>query len=206
MSQINDALKRAGEAPDQPPLPGGPPPLPVPGAPAGGFRTIPPPPTSSGFPLPVVLVCAALVVIVFFAAFLLARGWSRKTANSLRDSLPRAVARETTATPPPSTKPPAPPPQNPITKATTVAVNVATLGSNSVAAPTNRGPGAMVATNVFPNLKVQGIFYRARNPSAMINGKSVFVGDHVAGVTIMNITADSVTVDLNGAKKVLTLY
>jgi hypothetical protein len=179
--------------------------LPVPGAPAGGFRTIPPPPTSSGFPLPVVLVCAALVLIVFVAAFLLARGWSRKTANSLRDSLPRAVARETTVTPP-STKPPAPSPQNPITKATTVAAKVATLGSNSVASPTNRGPGAVVATNVFPNLKVQGIFYRARNPSAMINGKSVFVGDHVAGVTIENITADSVTVDLNGTKKVLTLY
>jgi hypothetical protein len=66
---------------------------------------------------------------------------------------------------------------------------------------------AIAGTNGFPPLKVQGIFFRARNPSAVVNGKSVFVGDHMAGgVTIVAITADSVTVEANGNKKTLTLY
>src|SRR4051812_25415275 len=96
MSEINDALKRAEQAPEPPPLPGTPPPLPpLPSAaPVGGFRTIPPPPASSGLQLPVIVVSAALVFIVALAAFLVVRGFSRKTSSALRDSLERAAARE----------------------------------------------------------------------------------------------------------------
>ena len=141
------------------------------------------------------------------AGFLLVRGWSRKAGATLRNSA-HAAAREKGATADTTSAPAASPsPQNPITKSTAVFARVAALGSNTVvvAVPTNRAPSVLVATN-FPALKVQGIFYRARNPSAMINSKSVFVGDHVSGVTIVGITADSVTVEMNGTKKVLTLY
>ncbi len=204
MSQINDALKRAGEAPEQPPLPGGPPPLPLPtSVPAGGFRTIAPPPTSSGLPLPVIIVCAALVAIVGLAAFLLARGWARKSSHAAGESLPRAVARKRATNPTPT---PGPAPQSPAAKPAPAAANVAVPPLNPVVAPNGKPLVAPAGTNGFPALKVQGIFYRAKNPSAMINGKSLFVGDHVAGATIVAITADSVTVELNGAKKVLTLY
>ena len=198
MSQINDALKRAGEAPEQPPLPGGPPPLPPLGAGPTGFRTIPPPPvSSSGLPLPVIVVSAALVCIVGLAAFLLFRGFSRSGAVVKARAVPAVAAKA-------DARPAA---QNPIAKAAAVAAKVAALGSNTVVvAPSNHAPVAVVATNSFPPLKVQGIFYRAHNPSAMVNGKSVFVGDHVSGATISAITSDSVTVEMNGAKKVLTLY
>src|SRR5207248_810532 len=45
----------------------------------------------------------------------------------------------------------------------------------------------------FPSVRLQGIFYRARNPSAVINAKSVFVGEKVAGAKVVAITRDSAT-------------
>jgi len=223
MSQINDALKRAEQAPEPPPLPGAgaPPPLPTlpSSAPVGGFRTIPPPPASSGLQLPVIVVSAALVFIVALAAFLVVRGFSRKTSTARRNSVERSAATEKGApaksaddsdadldvakSSTPTAKPATAKPATPV-----VARQVpAPTATASVVAPTNRAVAAIAGTNGFPPLKVQGIFFRARNPSAVVNGKSVFVGDHMAGgVTIVAITADSVTVEANGNKKTLTLY
>jgi hypothetical protein len=53
---------------------------------------------------------------------------------------------------------------------------------------------------------VQGIFYRAKNPAAMINSKTVFVGDRVSDAKVVAIAPDSVTVEIAGQKKVLSLY
>jgi hypothetical protein len=223
MSQINDALKRAGEAPEPPPLPGTPPPLPpLPSsAPVGGFRTIPPPPASSGLQMPVIIVCAALCFIVAVASFLVVRGLTRKGANSLKESLERAAAREKVipakdksanaeaaeAESPKAASTTAKPAVNAAPKTSTPVPirTLATPTAPAAAAPTNRIVTA-VGTNAFPPLKVQGIFYRAKNPSAVLNNKTVFVGDHVFGITVVDITSDSVTVEANGNKKTLTLY
>lgn len=55
------------------------------------------------------------------------------------------------------------------------------------------------------NLKLQGIYYRRTNPSAMVNGRSVYVGDEVDGVRVIAIERTSVVVEVKGQKQVLHL-
>jgi hypothetical protein len=57
----------------------------------------------------------------------------------------------------------------------------------------------------FPPLQVQGIFYRAKSPSALINGRTVFVGDNIGDVKVLAIDQKSVKVELEGATKTLWL-
>ena len=54
-------------------------------------------------------------------------------------------------------------------------------------------------------LKVQGIFYRERDPSAIINGQTVSVGDHVGSAKVIAIERQSVTVEIAQERKVLSL-
>ena len=54
-------------------------------------------------------------------------------------------------------------------------------------------------------LKVQGIFYRARDPSAIINGQTVTVGDHIGTAKVVAIERQSVTVEIAQERKVLSL-
>lgn len=56
----------------------------------------------------------------------------------------------------------------------------------------------------FPVLQVQGIFYRPSKPLAVINGKSLSVGDFVSGVRIVAIEQKSVKVEFKGEAK--TIY
>jgi len=56
-----------------------------------------------------------------------------------------------------------------------------------------------------PTFKLQGIFYRSASPSAMVNGKSVFVGDRVSGAKVRAIDRESVTLEFEGQTKKLTL-
>ena len=56
-----------------------------------------------------------------------------------------------------------------------------------------------------PTYKLQGIFFRPENPSAMVNGRSVWVGSRVDGATVKTITRDSLTIEVNGQTSVLTL-
>ena len=88
MSQINDALKRAGETPEPPPLPGGTSSI---SKGAVVFRELPQPKSSQ---LPVLIFGAALCVIVGLAAFFLVRGMVRKQASGWRDSMQKVHARQ----------------------------------------------------------------------------------------------------------------
>ena len=67
----------------------------------------------------------------------------------------------------------------------------------STAAPTPAGG--------FPALKLQAIVYRLNNPSAMINGKTVGVGDYLDDVKIVKIDRTRVTVELNGQSRILAM-
>lgn len=53
--------------------------------------------------------------------------------------------------------------------------------------------------------RLQGIFYRPSSPSAVINSKTVYVGDSIADAKIRRIDQNSVTLDLGNATQVLTL-
>lgn len=54
--------------------------------------------------------------------------------------------------------------------------------------------------------KLQGIFYRPSSPSAVINSKTVFVGDTVADAKVKSIDQRSVVLDLGTQTQVLTLH
>lgn len=57
-----------------------------------------------------------------------------------------------------------------------------------------------------PTYKLQGIYWRPSRPSAVVNGKTVYVGDRVdASVRIRAIDKESVTLSINGESKVLLL-
>lgn len=56
----------------------------------------------------------------------------------------------------------------------------------------------------FPAVKLQGIFYRLTRPSALISGKTVFVGEKVMGAKVIEIDRQSVTLEFNGQKKTLS--
>jgi hypothetical protein len=73
--------------------------------------------------------------------------------------------------------------------------------------PPNAAPAVTVhATPVkFPPLRLQSIFYRRSNPSVMINGKTLFIGDEINGVRVADIQAANVTLVLSGQTNVLTL-
>jgi hypothetical protein len=53
------------------------------------------------------------------------------------------------------------------------------------------------------SLTVQGIFYKTNDPSAIVNGKTVFVGDTVGAARVVAIERQSVTVEAADGRKVL---
>jgi len=71
-------------------------------------------------------------------------------------------------------------------------------------------PGTNLSASVtsdsgFPELRLQGVFYRPSNPSAVINSKTVYRGDKIDAVRIVAIGKSSVTVEWNGQRKVLVI-
>jgi len=214
MSQINDALKRAGETPEPPPLPGGT------SSYAKGtvvFRELPEPKPSQA---PVMLIFgAALLLIVGLAAFFLVRGMVRKQAGGWRDSMQKVHARQAPGPTTPAVAEAAPehgtpaqvaqpqPKIAPRLEGTPLPARAPTVATNPTAVAGAAAPvPVLMGTNGFPVLKVQGIFFRTKNPAAVINAKTVFIGDQVSNAKVVAITTDSVTIEFNGNRKVLTLY
>ena len=64
--------------------------------------------------------------------------------------------------------------------------------------PTPKEPG-------FGSIKLQGIFYSASHPSAIINGQRVEPNDHVGDVLVMDITSSTVTLAYQNQRKTLVL-
>ena len=59
--------------------------------------------------------------------------------------------------------------------------------------------------HMFPDLKLQGVIWSPSRPSAVINGKSVFVGEKVERAVVTAIEQESAKVTWNGEERVLTL-
>ncbi len=98
-------------------------------------------------------------------------------------------------------------PQQPLSPLNKSAPRAPLAGSAEATAlsPTNIQDGVTEpAKPTFPALRLQGIFYRSRNPSVMLNAKTVSVGDKVSGAKVVAISRDSVTLQWNGETKVLT--
>ncbi len=178
MSLINDALKRASQAKTPPasPTPPEPPLQPVEHGRSSNLRL---------FLVPAVLIVLGVAGWFFF------RAWQAGSPGLSSNKTP-VVARENAATDP-------------------KAGQSAAVSNDTPQQPLTPPATALSLTNnpepdkpTFPSLRLQGIFYRARNPSVMLNSKTVSVGDKVAGAKVVAITRDSVTLQWNGETKVLT--
>lgn len=104
----------------------------------------------------------------------------------------------------PQNPPPAPMAEVPAPVASTppaspVAVAVPNV---PVTAPT---PAPAPVKPQFPEVKLQGIFYLSTRPSALISGKTVFIGDQVQGTRVVTIERRSVTLEFDGQTKVLSM-
>lgn len=218
MSLINDALKRAGQNSAQPAAPP-PPSVPVAMCPVEKA-------TSRGLPkyflpLAVVIFCAALVIL--FKGFT-----DHKPINAV--ARPPVVAARAPAAAPTqaATRPTTPssttsPVATPIRSAANSASNLArtqAAPSRAATTPTSAVPvsaAARATTPVFAagpstpravaasappaqTYKLGGIFFRATNPSAVINNRTVFVGERVGNARVKSITRDTVALEFPGGQ------
>ncbi len=74
-------------------------------------------------------------------------------------------------------------------------------GSTAQVPPPSNPPAAVPA--VWPEIKLQAIFYRLTKSSARINGQVVSVGDSVGAAKVTAIERDRVELELGGEKKVV---
>lgn len=198
MSLINDALKRAKQAQRDA------------GTPADGPDLRPayaPRRSETDWLLPV------LSGVILLLGVLLLWQWFQSGARAMQVRANTAPL-ETAAVQPPSVPAAMPiPAENPQssevikgakgTEATAIAPTTATpTNAAPVAAATPAAPALPPA----PTYKLQSLFFRAKNPCAVINGKTVFVGDHVAGANVVAIDKYSATlITPAGETKVLEL-
>jgi hypothetical protein len=169
--------------------------------------------------LPIGLLCALGLGILFVV-----KGWQAGlqvlVQNAPETPLP-VVARENPA--------PSPPPTVPVPTSDRQAGSPLSSGALRPAGqaeapeptviPENAAPEAVADTGIavaqpipnpapvasFPELKLQGIYYRPANPSVVINTKTLYRGDKIQQAQVTQITKDSVTVVWHGETKVLTM-
>lgn len=182
MSLVNDALKRAKEAQQKTP----------PTAPGPQLRPAEPtptPPTGRGTAMlvPIILVLIAVVGFVLI--------WP---ARRRAVELPQKVeAKAPPANSPVETKPPVQPAA--ISIPNTAVTPPAT--QKPAASPTAPAPTVSIPSSP----KLQAIFFTPGHPSAIINGKTVRVGDMIKGFRVAAITQTSATLVNTTQTNVMTL-
>ena len=205
MSLINDALKRAKQAKkDQLPATSEAPPL-RPAEPS--YR----PSLWPFFGLPL-----ALAVVLALAGIFLWR-WIDQTK---RQPTQRATKSSVEPNPPPGGKMAIPNPKlsgaqtsqaslptQAVPSTTMVATSPAVTNLTPTSATNETSNTTVAATqpSAPPPLKLQGIFYTRKNPSAVINGKIRHVGDRIGDAKLVAIAPESVTVEVAGKTNELVL-
>lgn len=209
MSLINEALKRAQEAQKKQSPP------PIAGAPL--HSTGPEKSSLPWIPISIVLI----VLLVAGGAFWFFGQNRHGLANDkIAIAQPRTVNQQ--SPPKENLQPPPIPPAEPIVATTpqkeviAQATNipavtpVAPVPTNEVAPPiteSQTAPSIAAVETALPkqNFKLQGIFYRPQRPSAIINGKMLFIGERVLGAQVIAITPESATLVSGGQTNVLIL-
>ncbi len=192
MSLINDALRRAKDAQQQTPLPAAPNNLP--------FRPVEPAQQhvrrGLGLLLPFALGVVALLVLLFAWTWTQARGVPT----------PTRVAARTTPAPPasPRTAQPAPVQEQPSSHSLATAAPSAPADIPQVQENATTNATALTPPKPAP-LRLQAIVFNPKRPSAMINGKTLFVGDKVGDMRVVAIAKDSATLAGTGLTNVLSL-
>ena len=198
MSLINDALKRATQA--QPA-----------GKPTPEMETtMKPVPQARTVGLPVYFT-PVLLFIISGACWFLIKGWDvRRQAIASTTTIP-VQAREVEEQPdiPAGEGAELPIPGNrqfALNDRPSSSALPKTAGTAAAGAPAESASASVAADEAQPaTFKLQGIFYRPANPSAVVNSKTVFVGDRIANAKVKAIDRQSVTLEIAGETKVLTL-
>jgi hypothetical protein len=208
MSLINDALRRAKEAQEQAPRPE-PPQLP--------FRPVEPAQQTArrgtGLLLPAIIAAAALVTLLFVWQWTQVHMAATPTvvnARTTRLPLAKTPASALAAQPAPVQTPSAP--------AASAAGADATLATEAASTPTDdafadmeESEGADSAAMPAPAppkpapLRLQAIVFNPRRPSAMISGKTLFIGDKLGDLRVVAISKESAILVGGGQTNILTL-
>lgn len=221
MSLINDAIKQANKANKERT------PAPPAGATGGMQAADGHAPQPTGGSMTSMLLIAGIVVFVLLGGaflFLSMRGshaLNEPTSNQPAPSMTTPQAPDDNVVAAPVTPPETTPKVNPAVDALNnplppsfvpkpssgLSDSAVTQTSPTPAIPDN--PLATTATSAaprpFPELKLQGIYYRLNNPSVMINGQTLEIGDIVEGARVIKIERKDVTLELDGQTKILRL-
>jgi hypothetical protein len=208
MSLINDALRRAKDAQQQAPVP---PSHDLP------FRPVEPGQQRArrglGLLLPIALTAVALFALVFVWEWNRTRGVSTPTEVNARTArVPQAATPAPALAAQPATVQQPPSSPSPSTGA------AATLAADTTSSPADDpldGVEESEATNVPAMtpppppkpapLRLQAIIFSPKRPSAMISGKTLFVGDKLGDLRVVAIDQESATLAGAGQTNVLSL-
>jgi HD-like signal output (HDOD) protein len=75
----------------------------------------------------------------------------------------------------------------------------------SHASPTNVPTALPPKETAAPEFRLSGIFYTVASPSAILNGKTVYVGEQINGATVISIRQTSVTLEIDGKRRTYNL-
>ena len=101
--------------------------------------------------------------------------------------------------PAPVVEPKIPEPQVAVTASVAAIPPVAATNGSPSVSETSAPPAT------FPTVKLQGVFFRLKNPEAVVNGKILRVGESVLGAMVTRIDRREVVVEWNGQSKTLSL-
>ena len=210
MSLINDALKRAKEAQQQT----SPPP-----SPQMQFQPVEPSQRalhSLGLLVPAALAVVALLALIFVWQWAQARTAAReREVRALTPRVAKATIAPQTAKPSPALAlpavQPAPPPQRssrpaPATGVATTSTTPASplLATEQDSKDTN-SPAIAPPPPTPPPLRLQAIVFNPKRPSALISGKTVFIGDRLGDSRVVAIDRESATLVGAGKTNFLTM-
>ena len=152
-----------------------------------------------------------LLVILSGACWFLLKGWETRRQDGLYPQPVTIQARELVSPVPTADSQPAVPANRQFALEQTPAPSrpaaVDPKEAAAVTATEAPAPKRAVANDDTPNaipFKLQAICYRPTRPSAVVNSKTVFVGDSIANGKVKAIDRQSVTLELGGQIRVLT--
>jgi cytoskeletal protein RodZ len=191
MSLINDALKQARQS-QQPNQTDGQPPLrPVAPAPRGAANWL------------LALVVIALVGAAAFFIWLALAGHKTPPAKAPEIPAAQTVVSQPAAAQPVAAKPAVAPAVAPVPPAVVRDTNPPAVVRVTNAPAVKKTVAAVPLSTA--DIKLQGIIYDAK-PWAIVNGKTVYVGDRVGGFRVVEISPDSITLEgPDGSRQKLVL-
>jgi hypothetical protein len=187
MSLINDALKRAKAAQEN---------NPPPSSPQLEFRPATNSGKGSGLLVPATVTAVVVGGVITWWVF----------NHSRRDSALARVPVEQNAAAPIAPETPPAAPTNAVDASlpapVALAVSAHVTPSSSTNTPT---PAPLVQAEKITPPRLQAVLYNPARPSAIVGGRTVFVGDRIREYRVVRITADSVTLVSPTSTNVLTL-